>query len=70
MARKKPGPGHPVTTGMAKTPPIHFRLSKDAYRSLKAYGKQQGLSPSLTAKGIVELYLNMPDGYGGTRRRA
>lgn len=48
MPRKKRGPGHPVTTGMASTPPVHYRVSRDQYNELAM--NTRGLSPNQEAK--------------------
>lgn len=59
MPRKKPAhggarpnAGRPPTTGMASTPPIHFRVTADQHRELVAEGKKAKprLSPSQVAK--------------------
>lgn len=50
MPRKKPGPGRPVTTGMASTPPIHFRVTASQHAELTKSGARRGLSASGEAK--------------------
>lgn len=50
VKRKKPGPGHPVTTGMASTPPIHYRVSADQHADLTDAGAKRGLSANGEAK--------------------
>lgn len=42
--------GRPSTTGMASTPPIHYRVSADQYADLEAEGKRRKLSPNMVAK--------------------
>lgn len=48
--RKKPGPGHPVTTGSAKAKPVFYRVSKDQRRELDKEGKRRGTSGNQEAK--------------------
>lgn len=56
MPRKKPGPGHPVTTGMADTPPIHYRVTSEQHAELEAEARRlpkyrgKRLSASAVAK--------------------
>lgn len=59
MPRKKPAhggkrenAGRPETTGMASTPPIHFRVSAEQYADLAKAGKKRKprLSPNAEAK--------------------
>ena len=50
MPRKKPGPGRPVTTGMASTPPIHFRVTAAQHAELTKSSVRRGLSASGEAK--------------------
>lgn len=37
---KRKGPGHPVTTGMAKTPPIHYRVTPEQHAELVAEARK------------------------------
>lgn len=53
MPRKKPGPGHPVTTGMATARPVHFRVTAAQRAELDAEGEARGISGDLVAKGRV-----------------
>lgn len=46
----RPGAGRPVTTGMASTPPIHYRVSAEQYDDLTREGKRRKLSPNQEAK--------------------
>jgi len=39
MPRKKRGPGHPITTGSASTPPVFYRVSAGQHAELKAEGR-------------------------------
>jgi hypothetical protein len=39
MPRKKRGPGHPITTGSASTPPVFYRVSAEQHAELKAEGR-------------------------------
>lgn len=48
--RKKPGPGHPVTTGMAATSPVHYRVTAAQRAELDREGKRRGISGNLVAK--------------------
>lgn len=50
MKRKKRGPGHPVTTGSAKTPPVFYRVSKEQRRELDKEGKRRGTTGNAEAK--------------------
>lgn len=50
MPRKKPGPGHPVTTGSASTPPVFYRVSEEQREELDKEGKRRGLSGNQVAK--------------------
>jgi hypothetical protein len=50
MPRKKRGPGHPITTGMASTPPIHFRVSASQHAELIREGRKARLSANQVAK--------------------
>lgn len=50
MLRKKPGPGHPVTTNMAATPPIHYRVSEAQHDELTKAGAKRNLSANQEAK--------------------
>ena len=47
---KRPGPGHPVTTGSASTPPVFYRVSASQRRELDKEGKRWGISGNLVAK--------------------
>ena len=53
MPRKRRGPGHPVTTGMASTPPIHYRVSAEQHAELTAEGKKR--RPRLSANQVAKL---------------
>ena len=48
--KRKRGPGHPVTTGMASTPPIHFRVSAAQHAELTREGRKARLSANQVAK--------------------
>lgn len=50
MPHKKPGPGHPVTTGMAATPPVHYRVTAAQRAELDREGKRRGISGNAVAK--------------------
>jgi len=50
MPRKKPGPGHPVTTGSASVPPVFYRVSEDQRAELDKEGKRRGLTGNQVAK--------------------
>lgn len=50
MPRKKRGPGHPVTTGMAETPPVHYRVSAQQRTELDTEGERKGISGNAVAK--------------------
>jgi hypothetical protein len=51
MPRKR-GPGHPVTTRSASTPPIFYRVSREQYDELTKEGRARKprLSPNQVAK--------------------
>ena len=40
MPRKKRGPGHPVTTGSASTPPVFYRVSAEQHAELKTEARK------------------------------
>lgn len=44
------GAGAPETTGMAATPPIHYRVSAAQYADLEASGAKRKLSVNMEAK--------------------
>ena len=48
-----PGPGHPVTTGMADVDPVHFRLSRAERDTLDFVADARGTSGNLLAKGFT-----------------
>lgn len=50
MPRKKRGPGHPITTGMAKARPVHYRVTKEQRAELDKEGDRKGISGDLVAK--------------------
>jgi hypothetical protein len=50
MPRKKRGPGHPVTTGSASTPPVFYRVSAEQHAELKAEGRRRKLTVNQVAK--------------------
>ncbi len=54
---KRPGPGHPVTTGSKATPVVSFRLGREPFNALSGYGARHRMSPSQAAKYIVSVYL-------------
>lgn len=50
MPRKKRGPGHPVTTGSASTPPVFYRVSEKQRAELDRAGERRGISGNAEAK--------------------
>ncbi len=50
---KRKGAGRPkgsVTTGMASTPPVHYRVTADQHHELATTGAKRGLSANMEAK--------------------
>lgn len=50
MPSKKRGPGHPVTTGSASTPPVFYRVSAGQRAELDTEGKRKGITGNAVAK--------------------
>jgi len=50
VPRKKRGPGHPITTGSASTPPVFYRVSEKQRAELDKAGKRRGLTGNQEAK--------------------
>jgi hypothetical protein len=48
----RPNAGRPASTGMASTPPIHYRVSRAQYAELKAEGRTS--KPRLTANAVAK----------------
>lgn len=51
MPRKKPG--HPVTTGMATTRPVHYRLSSAERQDIDSVAEAQGTTANLFSKRVT-----------------
>lgn len=50
MNRKRPGPGHPVTTGSGSTRPVFYRVSTEQRAELDAEGERRGMTGNAVAK--------------------
>ena len=46
----RPNAGRPKSTGMASTPPVHYRVSAEQHAELKAEGKRRKLTVNQVAK--------------------
>jgi hypothetical protein len=49
----RPNAGRPKSTGMASTPPIHYRVSRAQYAELKAEGRAS--KPRLGVNAVAKL---------------
>jgi hypothetical protein len=63
MKKRRKGPGHPITTRSASTPPVFYRVSADQHAELRREGRAQ--KPRITVNEAAKRRA-FPPNTGGT----